>query len=221
MLGVSVLMHDVSTDEFMTAAGGGQLQAESRTTRPSRRSVAAGLAWAVPVVTLGAAAPAMAASGCPTMTYVLDDSHSGYDEVRITNTGTVALPVGTTITWVVQNRAGIAATLAFISGGLSGVSASVSSIGITAGGTATITFTLTAALAPGASLYWRYTITGWNYATRITVNGCVGATACRSSYYYTPGTACPTGGGGGARLAGPPTFPDPSEVPPKTVPLTP
>lgn len=215
-------MHGFTPDEVVTAAADGQPQGESRPTRPSRRTVAAGLAWAVPVVTLGAAAPAMAASGCPTMTYVLDDLHSDYDEVRITNTGSVALPVGTTITWVVRNRASAATTLSFISGGLSGVSASVSSIGITAGGTATITFTLTAALSPGASLYWRYTIYFWNYATRITINGCVGATACLSSYYYTSGTDCPTGsGGGGARVAATTTFPDPSEIPPKTVPVTP
>ena len=208
-------------DGSMSAAGDGQPRDVARTARPTRRTVTAGLAWAVPVVTLGAAAPAMAASGCPTMTYRLDASHATYDEARITNTGTVPLPSGTTITWVVQNRSTSAATLTFISGGLNGVSASVSSIGIAAGGTATITFTLTAPLAPGAALYWRYSITGWNYASRVTVNGCPGATACLSSNGYTPGTACPTAGGGGARLARPTSFPDPSEVPPKTAPLTP
>ena len=36
--------------------------------RPSRRAVAKGAAWTLPVVAVGAAAPSMAATGCPTTT---------------------------------------------------------------------------------------------------------------------------------------------------------
>lgn len=40
--------------------------------RPTRRAVARGAAWAVPVVAVGAAAPYAAASHCPPYSYVLD-----------------------------------------------------------------------------------------------------------------------------------------------------
>lgn len=40
--------------------------------RPTRRSVAAGLAWAVPVIAVGAAAPKAAASPCAPQAYLLD-----------------------------------------------------------------------------------------------------------------------------------------------------
>jgi len=181
-----------------------------------RRAVTAGLAWAVPVVVVGAAAPAYAASACPALTYALDDSHSTFDQILIRNAGATPLPAGRTITWVVQNRTTAAATLAVV--GVVGVTASPTSVGITAGGRATLTFTLTAPLAPGATLSWSYTITGWNYASRVTVNGCTGATACLSSNLYTPGTACPTAGPAAAPAAAdgqPVVFPDPGVVPPK------
>lgn len=35
--------------------------------RPSRRAIARGAAWSVPIIAVGAAAPAMAASGCPSL----------------------------------------------------------------------------------------------------------------------------------------------------------
>ncbi len=193
--------------------------APSASFRPRRRAVTAGLAWALPVVAVGAAAPAFAASGCSTFSFALDDSHAAYDQVTVTNTGTRVLPAGTTITWLVRNRATTNATLAITA--VSGVTASPTSAGITAGGTTTFTFTLSAPLAAGAALYWRYTITGWNYATRVTINGCAGATACLSSLSYTPGTACPETplAGAGARAAngsgGSDVFPDPRVIPPK------
>jgi hypothetical protein len=43
------------------------VKATTMSTRISRRTVATGAAWSVPVLAVSAAAPAMAASGCPTI----------------------------------------------------------------------------------------------------------------------------------------------------------
>lgn len=50
--------------------------APSSPARPSRRAVASALAWSVPVVAVGAAAPRAAASPCPPQAYTLDWSQS-------------------------------------------------------------------------------------------------------------------------------------------------
>lgn len=180
-----------------------------------RRAVTTGLAWAVPAVLVGPAAPAFAASGCPSLSYSLDDSHASYDQILIRNTGATPLAAGTTISWVVQNRSAANASLSII--GTSGVSVSPTTSSLVAGGQATLTITLTAPLAAGATLSWSYAITGWNYATRVTVTGCVGATACLSSVLFTPGTACPAAARAGAPAAagGSTTFPDPRNIAPK------
>lgn len=178
-----------------------------------RRTVAAGLAWSVPVVLVGTPARAIAASSCPTLRYVLDASNPSYDEIRITNAGSTPLAAGTTITWVVYNRSPFPATLTITA--TSGVTASPTSLGIASGASGTFTLTLSAPLAPGQALYWRYRITGWNYASRVTVNECPGATACLSSRTFTPGTDCPPAGLVAGRAAAPTVFPDPAVIPPK------
>ncbi len=59
--------------------------------RPSRRSVAAGLAWAVPVIAVGAAAPRAAASPCNPQRYVIDWSgSSGTTYTRASSTAGLA-----------------------------------------------------------------------------------------------------------------------------------
>ena len=103
-----------------------------------RRTVAAGLAWSVPVVLVGTPARAIAASSCPTLSYVLDASNPSYDEIRITNAGSTPLAAGTTITWVVYNRRAATSTLAIQS--TTGVTAAPMFVGIASGGTGTITF---------------------------------------------------------------------------------
>lgn len=178
-----------------------------------RRTVAAGLAWSVPVVLVGTPARAIAASSCPTLRYVLDASNPSYDEIRITNAGSTPLAAGTTITWVVYNRRAATSTLAIQS--TTGVTAAPMFVGIASGGTGTITFTLSAPLAAGQTLSWRYTITGWNYASRVTINECPGATACLSSRTFTPGTDCPPAALVAGRAAAPTVFPDPAVIPPK------
>ncbi|NHA68448.1 hypothetical protein [Phycicoccus flavus] len=50
----------------------------------SRRSVATGAAWAVPVVAVGAAAPALAASGCTAVTSLSGTHTNGSRTVSIT-----------------------------------------------------------------------------------------------------------------------------------------
>ncbi|MGG5260738.1 hypothetical protein [Phycicoccus avicenniae] len=55
--------------------------------RPSRRSVAAGMAWAVPVIAVGAAAPRAAASPCNPQAYTLDWGGSNTSYTR-NNAGT-------------------------------------------------------------------------------------------------------------------------------------
>lgn len=76
----------------------------------SRRTVAKGAAWSVPVVTMGAMAPALAASQTPTvsgsicsMTYggasLNDQVHYVYPGVT---TSTGVIPVGTTLTWTIR-----------------------------------------------------------------------------------------------------------------------
>jgi hypothetical protein len=49
----------------------------------TRRQVSRGAAWAVPVLAVGAATPAMAASGCPTITIVGVSTFSGGTQWRV------------------------------------------------------------------------------------------------------------------------------------------
>lgn len=206
-------MRDRETLESTGPEAAGHPRSAKQARDVARRRVSAGLAWSVPIVVMGAPARAVAASTCPTLTYVLDASNRNYDEIRITNTGTTSLAVGTTITWVVYNRSPFPATLTIAA--TSGVTASPTSLGIASGASGTFTFSLSAPLAPGQALYWRYRITGWNYASRVTVNGCPGATACLSSNLYTPGGDCPPTARVAGRAAVPTEFPDPAEIPPK------
>ena len=57
----------------------------------SRRTVATGAAWAVPVLAVGAAAPAMAASACPTLDSVSGVHTNGASTVELTITWTDTL----------------------------------------------------------------------------------------------------------------------------------
>ena len=60
--------------------------------RPSRRVLARGAAWSVPVVAVGAAAPAMAAGGTATVTFIM--GQNGNELV----TATISTTTGQVIT---------------------------------------------------------------------------------------------------------------------------
>jgi hypothetical protein len=84
----------------------------------SRRQVALGAAWSVPVVAVGAAAPALAASGCPTISLVDVTQAStgtlwgvqftllGFQTGAATYSGSVTLHQRNTATNVVTERTG-------------------------------------------------------------------------------------------------------------------
>ncbi|MBM6404994.1 hypothetical protein JQN72_12150 [Phycicoccus sp. CSK15P-2] len=59
--------------------------------RPSRRTVATGLAWAVPVVGIGAAAPKASASPCPPDSYVMSWGGSSTTYTRNSSTSATAV----------------------------------------------------------------------------------------------------------------------------------
>lgn len=108
----------------------------------TRRQVATGAAWAVPVIAVGAAAPAMAASGCPTFTVLsatavkggvrltlgFASTFNGYCFTSITSTGLK------TLTWQIPSC---------LSGGQVLLVATGTNTGNDFGGTYTLNYQLT------------------------------------------------------------------------------
>ncbi len=74
--------------------------------RVSRRTIAAGAAWSVPVLTVASAAPAFAVSGCPVITAQELAVGSDADRISLTNVGPQTIPSGTTIAWAIRNMTG-------------------------------------------------------------------------------------------------------------------
>jgi hypothetical protein len=62
------------------------VKATTMSTRISRRTVATGAAWSVPVLAVSAAAPAMAASGCTAVTNLSGKHSNGSSSVAMTAT---------------------------------------------------------------------------------------------------------------------------------------
>ncbi|HEX6916521.1 MAG TPA: hypothetical protein VF140_00480 [Phycicoccus sp.] len=98
-------------------------------TRISRRTVATGAAWSVPVLVVSAAAPAMAASGCTAVTAVAGTHTNGSANVAMTVTFGVSGSVCVT---------GLTAT------GGSNTGATITYAGPAVCGTTTVAFTATA-----------------------------------------------------------------------------
>jgi len=131
-----------------------------------------------------------------------------YDKITLTNTSTVTIPAGTTITWTVHNSSSAADTITLSS--LAGVSSTTTSLTIAAGVTATITLTTTAAIAPGGSVSWQYNAAHWNFQGRVTMSfagttlaTCPSVSGCVSIFGSNPGTACPTTALAAAKTADP------------------
>ncbi len=168
----------------------------------SRRTLATGLAWSVPVIATASAAPAFAASGCPTIAAVEAMMSAASDRITLTNNGLVAIPTGTTITWQIQDLSGTARTITIAS--QTGVTTTPTSFLLGANATATKTFTTNAAWASGATVRWNYTngdmgVASWNYRSRMTVSGfpaplsqCPSSSACTSVTGALTGNSCPS-----------------------------
>lgn len=164
-----------------------------------RRTVAAGVAWSVPVVLVGAAAPAFAASATPS--FRLEDvlSANAGDEIRLINDGTVPIPSGTTITWQLQNTSDYDNDFSLdVLDGITRTSGPVSAF-LAPGASLTLTFRITNAIPVGGRVAWSFFIDDYTYSSRATLSFAStthpeypSISRCVSNLYDTPGTLCPT-----------------------------
>ncbi len=129
-------------------------QHESASLRPTRRTVAKGAAWSVPVVAVGAAAPAMAASGgtggitasCVTpggtgVTYTLSVTGSLSPEIQVvfTHSGTGSMSISAPATWTIAGSTATTLTyLVPVVGGAASGTATVNYTGLTGNSSATV-----------------------------------------------------------------------------------
>lgn len=128
--------------------------------RPSRRVVARGAAWSVPVVAVGAAAPAMAASGgtggitasCvsaggtgATYSVSVTGSLSPQLQVVFTHTGSGSFSISTPAGWVLADATASTRTyLIPVAGGTVNSTGTVNFTGIAGNSSATVTAVLSA-----------------------------------------------------------------------------
>jgi hypothetical protein len=120
--------------------------------RPSRRTVATGVAWAVPVLAVGAAAPLAAASVCPDLTLVNGTyvNGSGVVGMRATFISSGAGPWCVTgLSATGGNNANNPVTLTY-SGGTSGLNCAAGA------GTQSVAFAVTSTSNNGANVRGTY-----------------------------------------------------------------
>lgn len=167
---------------------------------PSRRALAQGVAWSLPVVVVATAAPAVASSLCPTVAMTAAIVNASWDRLIFTNTSTITVPAGTTITVVLQNRASSNNLLTI--GTLTGVTrtSGTSPITLAPNATTTYTFTVNAPIAPGGTVQFRVGWNTWNYAAYASVTfagtplaACPASNSCASDVNDVIGSICPTG----------------------------
>ncbi len=167
---------------------------------PSRRVLARGAVWSLPVVAVAAAAPAVASSLCPTVAMTAEIIDASWDRLNFTNTSAITVPAGTTITVVLQNRATSNNSLTI--GTLTGVTrtSGTSPITLAPNATTTYTFTVNAAIAPGGNVRFRVGWNVWNYAAHASVTfagtalaACPASKSCASDVNDVIGSICPTG----------------------------
>ncbi len=166
----------------------------------TRRQVALGLAWAVPTIAMISAAPALAASGCPTFSLTPAITAGGYDRWTLTNTGPGTWPAGTTISWTIQNK--WLANDTFTIRAVSGLTPSTGTTALATNAQGTFAFTTTAAVAVGGTVSvtissssgW-YTYYGqFNMTWPAPYATCPAAKRCGSDAYDRFGVTCPGGG---------------------------
>lgn len=172
----------------------------------TRRQVVLGLAWAVPTIAMTTAAPAIAASGCPTFS-LTPAITAGYDRWTLSNTGPGTWPAGTTISWTIQNKWSASDT--FTIRAVSGLTPTSGTTTLATNAQSTFTFTTTAAVAVGGSVSvtissstGQYTYYGqFNMTWPAPYATCPAAKRCGSDSYTPFGVTCP-GGGVAPLLAG-------------------
>jgi hypothetical protein len=107
---------------------------------------------------------------------------------------------------VIQNVRTTAATLSL--GTFGGVSliAGTNPVSIASNASVTWTFQVAADIPVGGTVFWQYSIAGFTYNSRITLNeaGCTPVSRCVSDRFNVIGTTCPTTALVAARTAQPP-----------------
>lgn len=162
----------------------------------SRRRLATGVAWSVPAIAAVASAPFVAASACPTASFKVEYVDSG-DLVTVTNTGSVPIPAGTTITWQLQN-VGLSGSLTIVQ--TSGATLLSGGTGpVLSGATQQVQLQVTTSVSSGGSVSWEFNLGGeYLYNSRVALSfastaaaSCSEVAGCVSSDGYTTGSSCP------------------------------
>lgn len=167
----------------------------------SRRRLTTGVAWSLPMISAVASAPALAASStCPAATLEPRSYSSQTHSIRMTNTGSVPIPAGAVIVWVLADVSSLGRVVLST---VIGVTASTNVASIPAGQTATIRFTVDADIPPGGNVQWVYFTYLESYTSRATLvvsgtpsecvvnEGCISGGSTSSS--SAQGTTCPSG----------------------------
>ncbi|HNM97153.1 MAG TPA: hypothetical protein PKK40_04355 [Marmoricola sp.] len=160
--------------------------------RPTRRAVARGVLWSLPVVSAAVAAPAYALSICPGGTIAGSIASSTRDQITLTNNGPGVIPAGTTITWEIQNVRTSSATLTL--GTVSGVTllSGTNPITLASNASTVWTFNISADIPVGGSVSWQYGINGFFYNSRVSVSECANLIKCVSDRGNVIGSTCPS-----------------------------
>ena len=166
---------------------------EPRRPLVSRRTIAKGAAWAVPVIAVGAPVPAMAASGCISGTVTATPGvGSGADMITVVNTGPGTIPAGTTVMFRLRNNPLFFSQ--FTPDAVSGVDwVGTSAIFLTPGQVINKTLTVTADVPPGGTIWWQFGTQShwWTSYTNITPEGgCGTIEGCASLSNSVPGMQC-------------------------------
>jgi len=162
-----------------------------------RRRLMRGVAWSVPVIAAASAAPGVAASctGSMSTSGAVDPGTGGdgWDDWTLTNTGTTSWPIGSTLTWTVRNDTSTTDTFKLESLGFQKVtSTGASSLTLASGATGSFTFSLTSAIAVGATLRVAMSCTYFLYSSTFTLTGtgCTPIKACGNTTWNVYSTIC-------------------------------
>lgn len=161
---------------------------------PVRRTVMQGALWSVPVLSVAAAAPAMAATCGPIRLdagVVQGGTQAGMIYIRLTNNSSTTIPgpsagppavTGTVITWRIQNTSSTTSTInSFTVASGPPVTFNPTSLQLTANAANNVSITIpSGGWLPTTTLEWRFRISQPSFRFRITfdIPNCVGFDRC-------------------------------------------